>query len=450
MRDFIYRGRRIHSVGFFGYGRSNLGVKEYLEKIYGTLEYTLRADGDITADEGRGFGRVLCAGAAYDEPYEDVIFVTPAVRRDREGLLKMEERGVMLSSDAEICTELAKIPIFAVSGSDGKSTTVTLASKFLDAPAIGNIGVAMSPILVRSEVQYAVAELSSFQLLWQTPRTKRAVITNISPNHLDWHRSYGEYISAKENLLKNAEERVFNLDCEISRELLGRYSAYAVYSTKMSAKEMIKAARAEVYVGLDGEYIAANGVKILHTGAMQVKSRHNIANAVCAIALTHGYVERERILRVASEFRGLRHRCESVGNFGGVCYINSSIDSTPKRTATTLYSLSGEWIVILGGRNKGLDYRELIEPLRARARLAVLTGESGKEIEKILCEAGIKCVYEPDFRVAVELAASLAIPGESVILSPASTSFDSFSSFEERGNYFKEIIRNLHNEDLEK
>jgi UDP-N-acetylmuramoylalanine--D-glutamate ligase len=183
---------------------------------------------------------------------------------------------------------------------------------------------------------------------------------------------------------------------------------------------------------------------------MQVKNRHNIANAVCAAALTHGYAERERILRVASEFRGLRHRCESVGNFGGVCYINSSIDSTPKRTATTLYSLSGEWIVILGGRNKGLDYRELIEPLRARARLAVLTGECGREIEKILREADIKCVYEPDFRVAVELAASLARPRESVILSPASTSFDSFSSFEERGNYFKEIIRNLHNEDFKK
>lgn len=447
MREFIYRGKRIERVGFFGLGRSSLGVKEYLESTYDGLEYTLRCDREITADEGGGFGRVLCGETAYAEPYEDVIFITPAVRRDRDGLMKMERCGVILSSDAELFVELARMPIFAVSGSDGKSTTVTLASRILDAPAIGNIGVAMSPLLSRNEVRCAVAELSSFQLTWHTPRVKRAVITNISPNHLDWHRSYGEYISAKENLLKNAEERVFNLDCDISRELLGRYKADVVYSTKQSLKEMIKTAKSEVYVGLSGDHIVANGVKILHTGAIQLKTKHNIANLICAIALTSGYADSERIAKVASEFRGLAHRCESVENYGGVRYVDSSIDSTPRRTATTLYALSGEWIVILGGRSKGLDYSELIEPLRARARMAVLTGECGREIEKILCEAGIGCVYEPDFYRAVELAARLARPGEGVILSPASTSFDRFRSFEERGEYFKSIIRKLHNED---
>ncbi len=447
MRELIYRGKRIRRVGFFGLGRSTLGVKEYLDSTYGGLNYTLRCDREITADEGCGFGRVLCGDRAYSEPYEDVVFVTPAVRRDRDGLMRMKRCGVILSSDAELCIELAKIPIFAVSGSDGKSTTVALASRIIDAPAIGNIGVAMSPILLKNDVRCSVAELSSFQLLWHRPRVKRAVITNISPNHLDWHRSYGEYISAKENLLKNAEERAFNLDCDVSRELLLRYPADVVYSTKQSAKEMIKAAKAEVYVGLNGDYIEVNGVKILHTGAIQLKTKHNIANLVCAIALTHGYADSEQILRVASEFRGLAHRCEKVGDHGGVCYLDSSIDSTPKRTATTLSALSGEWIVILGGRSKGLDYRELIEPLRVRARLAVLTGECGRDIEQILCEAGIKCVYEPDFRTAVELAASSARPGEGVILSPASTSFDCFRSYEERGEYFKSIIRKLHNKD---
>ncbi len=447
MREFIYRGRRIKRVGFFGIGRSTLGVKEYLDGAYDGLEYTLRSDREVTEGERCGFGRVLCGEAAYGEPYEDVVFVSPAVRRDRDGFLKMEGCGVILSSDAELFSELARMPIFAVSGSDGKSTTVTLGSKFLDAPAIGNIGVAMSPLLLRGDVRYAVAELSSFQLNWQTPRTRRAVITNISPNHLDWHRSYGEYISAKENLLLNAEERVFNLDCEVSRKLIERYSAYAVYSTEKSAKEMQKAVKAEVYVGLNGEYIEANGVKILHTGAMQVKSRHNIANAVCAVALTYGYADRERILRVLGEFRGLRHRCESVGCYGGVSYINSSIDSTPKRTATTLTSLPGRCVVILGGRNKGLDYREMVGAIRQRVRVAIATGESGEAIRRVLSDEGIECVYEPDFRTAVELAARVAIPGESVILSPASTSFDSFKSFEERGEYFEKIIRKLHNKD---
>lgn len=444
MREFIYRGKRIGQVGFFGLGRSNLGVKEYIEESFDGLDYTLRADREIAADEGRDFGRVLCGSEAYAEPYEDVIFVAPAVRRDREGLAKMAERGVIISSDTELFFECAEIPVYAVTGSDGKSTTVTLASMILGAPAIGNIGVATSPLLKQSDVRCAVAELSSFQLMWQMPRVYRAVITNISPNHLDWHYSYSEYVSAKENLLTNAKECVFNLDCEVSRELMRRNKPSIVYSLHLSEKEMIKATKADVYVGLAGDYIVANGVKIFHTGAMQSKNKHNIQNLACAIALTYGHAQAERIEAVARDFQGLSHRCEEIGCYGGVRYIDSSIDSTPKRTATTLTSLDGVWVVILGGRSKGLDYRELIPALRARARLAITTGESGMEIGAALCEAGLDCVYIADFREAVELAASEARCGEGVILSPASTSFDRFKNYEERGLCFREIIRNLH------
>ena len=443
MRDFIYRGRRIQSVGFFGFGRSNLGVREYLDREFSGLEYVLRDD---KPSEALGFGRTLCGAEAYAEPYEDVIFISPGVRRDRPGLARMAERGVLLSSDAELFAECADVPIFAVSGSDGKSTTVTLAAGMLGAPAIGNIGVAMSPF-IGADVGRAVAELSSFQLTWWEPSVYRAVVTNISPNHLDWHRSYEEYIAAKENLLRGAEERVFNLDCEVSRGMLDRYRADIVYSRRMSAKEMINAADADVYINIAGDHIEANGVKILHTGAIQLKNEHNLSNILCAISLTYGHAEIGDIERVASEFQGLKHRCEEVGKWRGVRYIDSSIDSTPRRTATTLFSLSGEWIVILGGRSKGLDYRELIKPLRARARLAVLTGESGKEIEEALFGSGVEYIYEADFDRAVTLAILVARPGEGVILSPASTSFDRFSSFEERGNYFKKLIRNLHNED---
>lgn len=444
MRELIYRGKKIKRVGFFGLGRSNLGVKEYLEGAFDSLEYTLRADGEIAADAGRDFGRVLCGAQAYAEPYEDVIFVAPAVRRDRDGLAKMAERGVIISSDSELFLESAEMPVYAVTGSDGKSTTVTLASMILGAPAIGNIGVAMSSLLKRSDARCAVAELSSFQLAWQRPRVYRGVITNISPNHLDWHHSYGEYVSAKENLLINAGERVFNLDCAMSREIMKRHTPSIVYSLDLGEKEMIKAAKADVYVGLAGEYIVANGVKILHTGAMQDKRRHNIQNLVCAIALTHGHAREERIWAVAREFQGLSHRCEEIGCYGGVRYIDSSIDSTPKRTATTLASLDGVWVVILGGRSKGLDYGELVPALRARARLAITTGECGREIAEVLSAEGIECVYEADFHEAVELAASVARCGEGVILSPASTSFDRFKNFEERGRCFREIIRNLH------
>lgn len=444
MRDFIYRGRRIQSVGFFGFGRSNLGVREYLDREFSGLRYVLRSDGPC---EAMGFERVTYGDGAYAEPYEDVVFISPGVRRDRPGLLTMAERGVILSSDAELFCECADLPIFAVSGSDGKSTTVTLASRMLGAPAIGNIGVAMSPFIGRGALPCVVAELSSFQLTGWEPSVYRAVITNISPNHLDWHRSYEEYISAKENLLKGAAERVFNLDCEVSRGLAGRYRADIAYSAKMSAKEMQRTVKAEVYIGISGDHIEANGVKILHTGAIQLKNEHNLSNILCAISLVYGHAKKDDIECVASEFSGLSHRCEEVGKWGGVRYIDSSIDSTPKRCATTLSSLSGEWVVILGGRSKGLDYREIIEPLRAQARLAVLTGESGKEIEQILRGSGIRYIYEADFERAVTVASEAATGAAGVILSPASTSFDRFSSFEERGNYFKKIIRKLHNED---
>lgn len=444
MGEFIYRGRRIRRVGFFGLGRSNLGVKEYLDREIPGLEYVLRCDRETAAE---GFDRALFGKDAYAEPYEDVVFISPGVRRDREGFAKMESHGVILSSDAELFIESCQVPIFAVSGSDGKSTTTTMAASILNAPAVGNIGVAMSPLLLSDDIRCAVAELSSFQLLWQSPRVRRAVITNISPNHLDWHRSYEEYISAKENLLRNAEERVFNLDCEVSQRILGRHKADIVYSLRMSADEMRKCVNADAYIGVNGGYIEANGVKILHTGAVKFKNAHDLANLVCAIALTYGYASAGDIERVASGFSGLAHRCEEVGCFGGVRYIDSSIDSTPKRTATTLTSLDGEWVVILGGRSKRLDYRELIEPLRRRAGISVLTGESGKEIEEVLRGAGIECIYEPDFDAAVRIAASESVGMEGVILSPASTSFDRFCDFEERGNYFKELIRKIHSKE---
>ena len=444
MRDFIYRGRRIHRVGLFGLGRSNLGVKEYLDREFPGLEYVLRCDGVTDAN---GFDRVLCSSQVGDKPYEDVVFVSPGVRRDRDELCAMQKSGVILSSDAELFCECAEIPIYAVSGSDGKSTTVTLASRMIGAPAIGNIGIAMSPLLGRKDVGCAVAELSSFQLMWQTPRVYRALITNISPNHLDWHHSYDEYIRAKENLFKAADERVFNLDCEVSQEILKRYEARIVYSTKMSTNEMRRVAKSDVYVGLNGEYIEVNGMKILHTGAIKLKTAHNLTNIVSAISLTYGHATCDDIERIAREFCGLPHRCEEVGCFDGVRYLDSSIDSTPRRTATTLLSLKGEWVVMLGGRSKGLDYRELIEPLKEKAKLAVLTGESGKEIEEVLKNSGVKYVYEADFDTATALASDAARWCDGVVLSPASTSFDRFSSFEERGDHFKKTIRKLHNKD---
>jgi len=354
----------------------------------------------------------------------------------------------MLSSDAEFFFDGYEGESFAVSGSDGKSTTTTLASLLLSGegervPAIGNIGAAMTPWLDRGASRVAI-ELSSFQLMSACPITTRALITNISPNHLDWHRSFGEYISAKENLLRYATERVFNLDCELSRGIMAHYPADVVFSVRLDEDKIRTEAGSRTAVYLKDGGIFKDGEHLINVCEVANRTAHGINNLVAAIALTHGYVTRERIREVAGAFHGLLHRCEEVGVFDGIRYLNSSIDSTPKRTITTLSSLDGKPIVIIGGRSKGLDYAQLIPHLKSRASLAVLTGETGREVAGLLKDSDLPYRYEPRFDDAVEYAIRHASCGDTVLLSPASTSFDSFSCFEERGNRFKEIIRKFY------
>ncbi len=448
--EFIYHGKKIKSVGVFGLGKSNIGVIRYLNRCDTNIRFTLRQDGEIDINDAMRvtkFDRVLTKDKALSDISEDIIFLSPSTKRER-----FWGTGATLLSDAELFFDLAKRDVFAVSGSDGKSTTTTLNSLILtnsgvENSCIGNVGEPMSPHI--DEDFAAVVELSSFQLKYLNVNFGRTLVTNITPNHLDWHTSYDDYIQTKAKLFTNAKEPIINLDDKVSASFIDKIKPFAVFSTKMSEKELTNA-KAELIGYVKDGFICVNGEKILDTGAILSKNSYNIANFLGAILLSYGYATEDGIYRTARSFSSLKHRCETVFEHNGTVYVDSSIDSTPQRCITTLKSLDRRVILIIGGRTKGLDFSVLIPYIIKYAKALILTGESGKDAFRQLMEtqeykrAKIPTDYVPEFDGAVLSAIKKAEATDTVLLSPAFTSYDSFKNFEERGDRFKEIIKNYY------
>ena len=448
---FYFHGKAIGSVGLVGLGKSNLGVLSYLFRHHGGLEFTLRSSVP-TEENDPIFKRRFFASEAFKDITEDILFLSPSVRRDIPELMRAENAGVILSSDAELFFDRATSDVYAVSGSDGKSTTTYLTSRLLGGAyksvfPCGNIGEAMTPHLDDREGSAQVTELSSFQLSYMKPKTKRAVITNITKNHLNWHKSFEEYIDAKRNILFRTDERIINFDCPVTRTLSRNFDIFAVFSKTMREEELKKKISAELYLTVSDGIIVASGEPLLDTKKIRVGGEYNILNFMAAISMSYGKCEKSDILGLAEEFGGLPHRCELICESDGVRYYDSSIDSSPKRCAATLSSFDKRVTVILGGRSKGLDFSELLPTLSDKAKRIVLTGECAEEIKEILdrdgCFSALGIPYDKisDFKDAVSFAARTAEPGDSVLLSPAATSYDSFKSFEERGEFFARIIK---------
>ena len=445
-KTLVYQGKTIKSAGFFGLGISNSALLDFLKRNYSGISFTLRADLPISQNT-ESFSRVLFGREARLDMCEDILFLSPSVRRDSKEFIEAAERGVLFSSDVEFFFEMKKIPVFAVTGSDGKSTTATLASLMLSGeskvfPASANIGLPMTSLLENSDALGTVAELSSFQLMNFSPRAERALITNLTENHLDWHTSIEEYSAAKENLLLNAEKPIFNLDCPFNRKILNRYAAYALYSSRMPFESMKQSFCAEHYYSIERGCFSKNGIPFMKRDSLLIKGEHNISNFLAACALSSELVDTNDIIRVGTTFSGLLHRAKPLCVYNGISFFDSSIDSTPSRTRTTLMAFSSPTVLILGGRGKNLSYAPLF-PLPSSVKAVVLTGENREEIRNEFILQGAKIpVYEnKSFAEAVKMAIRAADPGDSVLLSPASTSFDSFSNYKERGNFFYETIK---------
>ena len=407
----------------------------------------------IVAEQLEANGCRLRLGEAYlDGLTEDVIFRTPGMRPDLPQLAAAVSRGSVLTSEMEVFFEVCPCPKIAVTGSDGKTTTTTIIAELLKRAGKtvhlgGNIG---HPLLAETgkmkPEDVAVLELSSFQLMTMTHSPHIAVVTNLAPNHLDVHKDFQEYIDAKENIFTHQSAKdiaVFNADNPYTLEEASRAVGRArLFSRK---KEL------EDGVFLRGDAVIArhNGEErqVMTTADIKLPGVHNIENYMAAIAAVDGLVSDEVIRDFAREFGGVEHRIELIRTRNGVRWYNDSIASSPSRTIAGLNSFKEKVILIAGGKDKGISYDALGPVINDHVKLLILCGATAGVIRRVTEQAanydGLEIVDVEDYHQAVALAGSRAQEGDVVILSPASTSFDRFANFMERGRVFKDIVNGL-------
>ena len=407
----------------------------------------------IVAEQLEANGCRLRLGEKYlDGLTEDVIFRTPGMRPDLPQLTAAVERGSTLTSEMEVFFEVCPCPKIAVTGSDGKTTTTTIIAELLRRAGKtvhlgGNIG---HPLLAETEgmkpEDVAVLELSSFQLMTMTRSPHIAVVTNLAPNHLDVHKDFQEYIDAKENIFthQSAEDiAVFNADNPYTLEEASRAVGRARLFSRQKELE-------------DGVFLRGDAIIARHDGAerqvmttadIKLPGVHNIENYMAAIAAVDGLVSDEVIRDFAREFGGVEHRIELIRTRKGVRWYNDSIASSPSRTIAGLNSFREKVILIAGGKDKGISYEGLGPVINDHVKLLILCGATAGVIRQSTEQAsnyeGLEIVDVADYHQAVALADSRAQDGDVVILSPASTSFDRFANFMERGRVFKDIVNSL-------
>lgn len=470
MNEFDYFDKyKNKKCAVLGFGRSNKPLVKLLLSAGAKVE--VRDKNTAIIDEaGEYAGAQFVLGEKYLDGIEcDCIFRSPGIRHDYDGILEATKNGALLTSEMEEFFECTPSKLIGITGSDGKTTTTTITHLLLEAQCKkqgigkayvgGNIGYPLLPVAQdMTRFDYSVVELSSFQLMTFKKCPERALITNITPNHLNWHKDMDEYIEAKCNIYSRGgcKHLVLNADNEITREIAKNTDIETIYfsSRKSDYNEIIHAHKkgsVAIFIS-DGCIVSSRGdekKKILDISDILLPGRHNIENYMAAIGLTLGLVDDDVIESVAKSFTGVRHRLELVRELDGVKYYNGSIDSSPTRTAAALDALGGSIVAICGGYDKNIPFDTLAKTLCNKARAVVLTGATMEKIysEILACEDfsddKLSVIKEPDFVCAVCAASKIAQKGDKVILSPACASFDAFKNFEERGDTFCKIVREM-------
>ncbi|MEG1870176.1 MAG: UDP-N-acetylmuramoyl-L-alanine--D-glutamate ligase, partial [Oscillospiraceae bacterium] len=362
--------------------------------------------------------------------------------------------GVVITSEMEMFFELCPCEIIAVTGSDGKTTTTTLISELLKAEGYtvhlgGNIGRALLPIIEQVKpTDKAVVELSSFQLISMSQSPNIAVITNIAPNHLDVHKDMEEYINAKKNILLHQSafsKAVLNLD---------NPSTIALAHFVRGKLEMFSRKNAVVhgaFVENNMIYYADDDKKtaVLNTKDIRIPGEHNIENYLAAITAVWNMVSIDTIKKVAKSFAGVEHRIEFIRELNGVKWYNDSIATSPTRTIAGLNSFNQKLIIIAGGYDKKIPFEPMAPIMLQKVKTLILTGATSPKIEAAIrnCNgfenSGMTILHAENLTDAVTIAAKTAVLGDIVSLSPACASFDCYPNFEQRGNHFKQLVRDL-------
>ena len=407
------------------------------------------------ADTLENAGAELKLGEGYLENLEvDIIFRTPGMNWNLPELDTARKKGIAVTSEMEVFFDLCPATTFAVTGSDGKTTTTTLIAKMLEAEGKrvfvgGNIGKPLLPEIENiTKDDFVVVELSSFQLISMRKSPDVAVVTNVTPNHLDVHKDMDEYIEAKMNVLlhQNAFSRtVLNRDNEIT-EGFRKYVRGQSLGFSMERK-----LRNGAWLDSNGTlHMAYRGidVPVLNRKDIAIFGNHNVANYLAAITCVWGYVGVQSIVKVAKEFYGVEHRNEFVRELNGVKYYNDSIASSPTRTIAGLKSFDQKVILIAGGYDKHIPFEPLAPYIVEKVKKLYLCGNTAEKIKAAIeSYEGYKGVPEivitENIESAVKLAANEAEKGDIVTLSPACASFDAYPNFVARGNHFKEVVNKL-------
>jgi len=436
------------TVGFVGMGVSNLPVLKLF--LSAGANCVVRDKNDLSSrdfyPELASNGVEFITGDGYlDNITESLLFLSPAVRPDLEGINKARANGTRVTSEMEEFFRLCPCKKIAVTGSDGKTTTTTLIAELLKAQGYkawlgGNIGVNLFATLDDISIDdFAVIELSSFQLMKLSQSPDIAVVTNVAPNHLDWHKDMNEYVEAK--------KRIFAFQSENAITVLNLDDTYAKAFTE-EAKGKIRTIsgntdNGDIYFTEEGIFSKNDGL-LVDDYDIRIVGRHNRYNYSAAYSAVKDYVSCETLKKVASEFGGVEHRIEFVREINGVKYYNSSIDSSPSRTTACINAFKTPVIAICGGYDKNIPYEPLGELFKNKVKYAVLCGATANKIADVLKNVGYdNFEIVTDFNEAVKIASENAVAGDNVVLTPASASFDMFKNFAERGNCFKNIVNSL-------
>lgn len=454
-KEYIY-GRKVAIIGL---GVSNVPLLRFLYDLGAIItvfdnrtveqmpEEILQILSTCNIDKAFGLGNLNNLSGF------DIIFRSPSCLPTTKELAAEEKRGAIITTEIEMFMKMFPGVVIGVTGSDGKTTTTSLVYEILkqkyNCYIGGNIGIPLfTKIEEMTPEDVAVLELSSFQLMGMGISPDIAIITNITPNHLNVHSSYDEYINAKKNIFKHQKENrllVLNYDNEVTRECGLEAKGRVEFFSRKSK--------------LDNGYIVDDGIikacedkirkHILNTRAAMLKGDHNYENICAALLATKDLADMESAVEIVKNFSGVPHRLELVKRVNGVRWYNDSIGTSPARTIAGLNAFQEEIILIAGGYDKNLDYTPIGRPILNKTKAVILLGQTADKIkEAVENESKIRNktvdMYKcENLEQCVNLARDLAKPGQIVLFSPASASFDMFKNFEERGEKFKELVNSL-------
>ncbi|SHE43353.1 UDP-N-acetylmuramoyl-L-alanine--D-glutamate ligase [Clostridium fallax] len=450
-KSFI-RGKKVAVVGI---GISNIPLIHFLVRLGASVTAFDKKDKSQLEDVIKSFKDEKVnfeLGGNYLDRLKgfDVVFKTPSMRVDCDALVNIKNEGAYITSEMEEFVKYCPCKVYGVTGSDGKTTTTSIIYNLLKEQGYktwigGNIGMPLfSQIEDMTKDDKVVLELSSFQLMTMDCEVDVAIVTNLSPNHLDIHKDMNEYIEAKKNIFKYQKQNdllIINDENKITktfdREAKGKV-------LKFSSQKVIE----------DGGYykdgqLFIKGKKICDKDDIVIRGMHNVENYLAAFLAVNECVDSSVMRKVAMTFEGVEHRMEFVRELDGVKYYNDSIASSPTRTLASLKGYGEKCILIAGGYDKHIPFDPLAFEGYPYIKTVIIMGLTKDKIkasfDKLEAEKGIKVPYiiVSNLEEAVSKAKDISKNGDVVTLSPACASFDMFANFEVRGKKFKELVKLL-------